>query len=77
LGDWQGLAIVERVRMADRVIRRGSGFQDEGRTADDDIAASSFAAQIGSHGNYALERKMAVSDSADSRRNWRHNRTFT
>ena len=44
LGDRQGLVIVEPVRMADRVVRRGSGFQDEGRSADDDIAARAFAA---------------------------------
>ena len=35
---------MKSVRMADRVVRRGSGFQDEGRTADDDIAARGFAA---------------------------------
>jgi hypothetical protein len=44
LGDWQGLAIVEPVRMADRVVGRRQGFQAEGRTADDDIAARGFAA---------------------------------
>ena len=44
LGDRQDLVIVEPVRMADRVVGRGSGFQDEGRTADDDIAARGFAA---------------------------------
>jgi hypothetical protein len=49
LGDRQGLVIVEPIRMADRVVRRGSGFQDEGRTADDDIAARGFAARIVPH----------------------------
>ena len=44
LGDWQDVVIVEPVRMADRVVGRGPGFQDEGRTADDDIAARGFAA---------------------------------
>jgi hypothetical protein len=40
--------------MADRVAGRRQGLQDEGWTADDDIAARGIAAHVGTHAEARL-----------------------
>jgi hypothetical protein len=53
-------------------VGRGSGFQDEGRTADDDIAARAFAVHIGTHAEAhfraALRSPLTPSALRDARR---------